>query len=98
MFFFFSSRRRHTRLQGDWSSDVCSSDLPERRPAPFWVPRQDDSSTAALRAFSWLLARPLPLTPQSLDPAGPAAPIILSDADWPREPTGVFLAALVLFR
>src|SRR3989454_7669094 len=27
MFFFFSSRRRHTRLQGDWSSDVCSSDL-----------------------------------------------------------------------
>src|SRR5256885_4794790 len=27
MDFFFSSRRRHTRLQGDWSSDVCSSDL-----------------------------------------------------------------------
>src|SRR3989454_11227794 len=27
IFFFFSSRRRHTRLQGDWSSDVCSSDL-----------------------------------------------------------------------
>src|SRR5256885_13009063 len=37
--FFFSSRRRHTRLQGDWSSDVCSSDLsrgfrPWRREAP----------------------------------------------------------------
>src|SRR5256885_3892444 len=27
VFFFFSSRRRHTILQGDWSSDVCSSDL-----------------------------------------------------------------------
>src|SRR2546426_8261585 len=27
--FFFSSRRRHARLQGDWSSDVCSSDLIE---------------------------------------------------------------------
>src|ERR1039457_2541927 len=26
-FSFVSSRRRHTRLQGDWSSDVCSSDL-----------------------------------------------------------------------
>src|SRR6266446_6383664 len=26
--FSFSSRRRHTRFQGDWSSDVCSSDLP----------------------------------------------------------------------
>src|ERR1017187_7655405 len=34
-FFFFSSRRRHTRYIGDWSSDVCSSDLeavsPENR-------------------------------------------------------------------
>src|SRR6266487_5341460 len=28
--FFFSSRRRHTRWTGDWSSDVCSSDLGER--------------------------------------------------------------------
>src|SRR2546430_4977021 len=30
-FFFFSSRRRHTRFDCDWSSDVCSSDLPPRR-------------------------------------------------------------------
>src|SRR2546430_8202295 len=27
--FFFSSRRRHTRFDCDWSSDVCSSDLPQ---------------------------------------------------------------------
>src|SRR3989449_4795477 len=27
VFFFFSSRRRHTRCSRDWSSDVCSSDL-----------------------------------------------------------------------
>src|SRR5437764_5169621 len=27
LIFFFSSRRRHTRYIGDWSSDVCSSDL-----------------------------------------------------------------------
>src|SRR6266511_302050 len=35
-FFFFSSRRRHTRCSRDWSSDVCSSDLPEpgRRQQP----------------------------------------------------------------
>src|SRR5439155_13298389 len=37
--FFFSSRRRHTRWPRDWSSDVCSSDLPApgrrcTRPAP----------------------------------------------------------------
>src|SRR5437763_15184709 len=31
--FFFSSRRRHTRYIGDWSSDVCSSDLPNDRGA-----------------------------------------------------------------
>src|SRR5574340_668486 len=30
--FFFSSRRRHTRSFGDWSSDVCSSDLELRLP------------------------------------------------------------------
>src|SRR5256885_13901302 len=35
-FFFFSSRRRHTRLQGDWSSDVCSSDL-----APTYISFED---------------------------------------------------------
>src|SRR2546427_2291367 len=36
--FFFSSRRRHTRFDCDWSSDVCSSDLDgvrdEERPVP----------------------------------------------------------------
>src|SRR5437762_6318385 len=31
--FFFSSRRRHTRYIGDWSSDVCSSDLMGNGPA-----------------------------------------------------------------
>src|SRR6267142_6143863 len=30
--FFFSSRRRHTILTCDWSSDVCSSDLARRLP------------------------------------------------------------------
>src|SRR5207237_3769226 len=32
-FFFFSSRRRHTRFKCDWSSDVCSSDLQSGRRA-----------------------------------------------------------------
>src|SRR5689334_23660543 len=47
--FFFSSRRRHTRWNCDWSSDVCSSDLggaartrsPRRRHVPRSRPRQD---------------------------------------------------------
>src|SRR6266498_4735701 len=34
-FFFFSSRRRHTRCGRDWNSDVCSSDLvPDCGPGP----------------------------------------------------------------
>src|SRR5437660_1810979 len=32
-YFFFSSRRRHTRWPRDWSSDVCSSDLSDWGPA-----------------------------------------------------------------
>src|SRR2546426_3751562 len=43
-YFFFSSRRRHTRLQGDWSSDVCSSDLSDGL-LPF-RPSKEDHLTA----------------------------------------------------
>src|SRR5438876_462062 len=38
MFFFFSSRRRHTRWTGDWSSDVCSSDLEALQAVPGFAP------------------------------------------------------------
>src|SRR5256885_11166825 len=41
-FFFFSSRRRHTRLQGDWSSDVCSSDLQNHSRRRFPTPATVD--------------------------------------------------------
>src|SRR5688572_32817910 len=34
LYFFFSSRRRHTRFDCDWSSDVCSSDLRRSPAAP----------------------------------------------------------------
>src|SRR6266536_5034280 len=37
IFFFFSSRRRHTRSTRDWSSDVCSSDLFVGQ-TPLWEP------------------------------------------------------------
>src|SRR5256884_1296209 len=39
-FFFFSSRRRHTRCSRDWSSDVCSSDLEKTRPEHVHVAAQ----------------------------------------------------------
>src|SRR2546429_6023358 len=38
-FFFFSSRRRHTRCSRDWSSDVCSSDLMRVLPVLFRMER-----------------------------------------------------------
>src|SRR5256885_5812172 len=46
--FFFSSRRRHTRLQGDWSSDVCSSDLGgENFVIEIGVPQKDQHPSTA---------------------------------------------------
>src|SRR5438876_7433598 len=42
-FFFFSSRRRHTRWTGDWSSDVCSSDL-------YFVIREEHTKEFAISA------------------------------------------------
>src|SRR2546427_9121998 len=45
LFFFFSSRRRHTRFDCDWSSDVCSSDLVSKH-------RGDASMTQPLQQVS----------------------------------------------
>src|SRR5687768_17648550 len=47
-FFFFSSRRRHTRCSRDWSSDVCSSDLPA--PIPMVGIPSASVTWAAMRA------------------------------------------------
>src|SRR6266853_5863676 len=53
IFFFFSSRRRHTRFDCDWSSDVCSSDL---RREPFGC---QPGRVLALRR-GWIASRSLP--------------------------------------
>src|SRR5205814_4489222 len=44
-FFFFSSRRRHTRCLSDWSSDVCSSDLG-------WRASRRNSGTSVGKGFA----------------------------------------------
>src|SRR5207248_7117696 len=73
--FFFSSRRRHTRSYGDWSSDVCSSDLLESGPPvasglilsfrtaePFESARNPHSSRGDPPSGSfWLLSTPIPI-------------------------------------
>src|SRR5689334_23508380 len=54
-FFFFSSRRRHTRWNCDWSSDVCSSDLLARGAH---VTRFDLSEPSLETIFIELVGRP----------------------------------------
>src|SRR5215510_15286725 len=66
VFFFFSSRRRHTRWPRDWSSDVCSSDLPAdaARALCLWVnspgnPTGDLTDLSA--AAAWGRERAIPV-------------------------------------
>src|SRR5256886_6558699 len=63
-FFFFSSRRRHTRFDCDWSSDVCSSDL-------MATLEGDARAAAGARAgrLGFLLDRPEWLGPPTIGPA-----------------------------
>src|SRR5699024_11323092 len=56
-FFFFSSRRRHTRSKRDWSSDVCSSDLPRRAGSVCG----QQSATAQHRLRPWVATPELPV-------------------------------------
>src|SRR5206468_5831425 len=53
--FFFSSRRRHTRSDRDWSSDVCSSDL-RGRPLPTPQDVMEEDAVAQLGVLEAALA------------------------------------------
>src|SRR5687768_2251393 len=48
LFFFFSSRRRHTRCSRDWSSDVCSSDLMLTQREIFWKTTLSDRNLSSV--------------------------------------------------
>src|SRR5699024_11447231 len=56
-FFFFSSRRRHTRSKRDWSSDLCSSDLMAIGLLLFLIP---GGANRGVRLLDWETAEKLP--------------------------------------
>src|SRR5690606_9479167 len=55
-FFFFSSRRRHTRFSRDWSSDVCSSDLKGGAPSKASTTPEAKTMTNSIRRRSFALS------------------------------------------
>src|SRR5256885_7851795 len=80
--FFVSSRRRHTRLQGDWSSDVCSSDLRPGRITTIFV----DHDTLMLQLANTGIGKfdPIPMSAESdrefFDPLHDTQAIFVNDA------------------
>src|ERR687890_1833876 len=62
-FFFFSSRRRHTRYWRDWSSDVCSSDL---TPYNFPLTLLGTKVAPALVSGNTVVAKPAATTPLAI--------------------------------
>src|SRR5215813_12118747 len=86
LFFFFSSRRRHTRCGRDWSSDVCSSDLEE-----FQVARKDQDAFAfrsqqragKAKAIGFFEAEIAPVEV----PGGRAGPVVVAKDEHPRPDT-----------
>src|SRR5205807_6824341 len=91
--FFFSSRRRHTRLQGDWSSDVCSSDLASSRRSSVWtrVPTTFLGPTDSIAGSLWAY---LPNFAPWLLWASPSLQPVHVESDWegfcPQTFNGVF--------
>src|SRR5205807_2755386 len=96
--FFFSSRRRHTSLQGDWSSDVCSSDLLKlvRFSGPLRRERRGKSDELETSCFGC----PLPpahghviISPPHVGPPSPdeVPPVGISRSEERRVGTGVIV-------
>src|SRR3546814_2772644 len=59
LLFFFKQKTAYEMRISDWSSDVCSSDLPDVEPLPPRQPRLADASRLALRTLGRLFDRRL---------------------------------------
>src|SRR2546430_10314906 len=79
--FFFSSRRRHTRFDCDWSSDVCSSDLAPNVSMVNAGPLPPESRTRGLRGTAFYDAVWVACTDKLATEAGRKTLVIITDAD-----------------
>src|SRR2546426_7019350 len=107
LFFFFSSRRRHTRLQGDWSSDVCSSDLllvpchlaslPSQQSSSQVIPSQGAPSIAPITSRGRARSRSAPREPCSASSqVCPTPPCLASLGSTGRKSTRLNSSHLVI--
>src|SRR5437879_8357713 len=87
VFFFFSSRRRHTRYIGDWSSDVCSSDLAA---ATSWTLSTAAGTNTLTATSSGLTGSPVTFT--ATGTAGAATNLVLTTPPSSSAQSGAPLA------
>src|SRR5205085_8731845 len=73
-FFFFSSRRRHTRFDCDWSSDVCSSDLRSRSGWVSSLPAKPTLFQASIENSEPTMAAPTAPSPTATPPVAQKLP------------------------
>src|SRR5690606_40358099 len=93
------SRRRHTRFSRDWSSDVCSSDLPASRSYGLQVARLAGLPAPVLRAAGALLARLEERAREDddqMDLFGADLPAPADDAPAPADPVAEAIVARLL--
>src|SRR5574342_749564 len=93
VFFFFSSRRRHTRSGGDWSSDVCSSDLVRLLATPWTVAHKAPPSMGFSRQEYWS-GMPLP-SPTSALLTTPKTLIVWITTNWFQMGKGVHQSCIL---
>src|SRR5699024_4237858 len=95
LFFFFSSRRRHTRSKRDWSSDVCSSDLFPSISLKITFGRDTWSSNPSRRIFSIRIDKCNSPRPETIHASGDSVGSTLKETsvcNWVCSRSSILLA------
>src|SRR5438034_9499877 len=94
VFFFFSSRRRHTRSLCDWSSDVCSSDLGVMVPAQTIIEtaRRENADAVGLSGLITPSLEEMAHVAREMERVGLGLPLLIGGATTSRTHTAVKIA------